>query len=121
MIKTSNLKIVIDVGVGRLIEEWLSQQGFNIIAIRKINLEMSDSEIIKLANYENAIIITMDKDFGELVYKNHLQHKGIVLLRLEDAMGEEKLSVIQTIFTNKFSQLKNNFCVYQNGNLRIRK
>ena len=55
MIKTSNLKIVIDVGVGRLIEEWLSQQGFNFIAIRKINLEISDSENIKQANCENAL------------------------------------------------------------------
>lgn len=81
---------------------------------------MSDSEIIKLANYENAIIITMDKDFGELVYKTHLQHKGILLLRLEDAVGEEKLSVIQNIIPNYLSQLTNNFCVYQNGKLRIR-
>lgn len=75
MISISKLKIIIDVGVGRIIEEWLTQQGFNVIAIIKIDPEMADSDIIRLANNEDAIIITMDKDFGELVFKIHTSHK----------------------------------------------
>ena len=112
--------IVIDVGVGRIIEEWLSQQGYNVITISKVNSEMTDFDIIKLANNEDAIIITMDKDFGELVFKNHLSHKGVLLLRLDDAVAEEKLSSIQNIFPNYLAQIKNHFSVYQNGKLRIR-
>lgn len=107
-------------GVGRIIEEWLANQGFNIIAITNTNPEMADYEIIELANQEDAIIITMDKDFGELIFKDQSSHKGILLLRLEDAVAEEKLSAIQNIFPVRASQLKNNFCVYQNGRLRIR-
>jgi predicted nuclease of predicted toxin-antitoxin system len=120
MINTTNPKIIIDVGVGRIIEEWLTQEGFNVIALRKINPEMADLDIIRLANNKNAIIISMDKDFGELVFKNQLLHKGILLLRLDDAVAEEKLSAIQNIFPNYFFQIQNNFCVYQNGKLRIR-
>lgn len=120
MIDISNYKIIVDVGVGRIIEEWLLGQGFDVIPIRKINPEMQDSEIIKLANNEIAIIVTMDKDFGELVYKNLSFHHGILLLRLEDAVAEEKLSVIQNIFPAHFHQIINNFSVYQNGKLRIR-
>lgn len=120
MINTTGQKIIIDVGVGIIIEEWLTREGFNVIAIRKVNPEMADLDIIRLANNENAIIISMDKDFGELVFKNQLLHKGILLLRLEDAVAEEKLSAIQNIFPNYFSQIQNNFCVYQNGKLRIR-
>ena len=69
MINSSNLKIIIDVGVGRIIEEWLSLQGFDVTIIRKLNPEMTDLDIIKLADDKDAIIITMDKDFGELVLK----------------------------------------------------
>ena len=36
-------KIVIDVGVGRIIEEWLSLH-YEIISIRKLNHEMPDLE-----------------------------------------------------------------------------
>src|SRR6185312_15272869 len=107
-------KIVIDVGVGRIIEEWLSLH-FKIISISKLNHEMGDLDILKLANENNALIITMDKDFGELVYKQFSFHYGILLLRLEDAVAEEKLSVIQNIFLHNYSRIKNNFSVYQNG------
>ena len=113
-------KIIVDIGVGKIIEEWLSLQKFKIISIRNINPEMPDLEILKLSNKEEALIITMDKDFGELVYKQFSFHHGILLLRLEDAVAEEKLSVIQNIFLNSLSQIRNNFCVYQNGKLRIR-
>ena len=113
-------KIVIDVGVGKIIEAWLSRQDFDVISVRKINHEMHDREILNLANKEQAIIITMDKDFGELVYKELSFHYGILLLRLEDAVAEEKLSVIQNIFPIHYSKIRNNFCVYQNGKFRIR-
>jgi predicted nuclease of predicted toxin-antitoxin system len=94
---TSNFKFIVDVGVGRSIEEWLSSQNFQVLAISAINPEMDDYQIIKLAIKENGTIITMDKDFGELVFKNNNLHKGILLLRLDDAVSEEKLAVIQNI------------------------
>ena len=81
---------------------------------------MADTGILKLAEQEEAIIITMDKDFGELIFKSHALHKGILLLRLEDALIEEKLAAIQNIFPDHLQKLKNNFLVYQNGKLRIR-
>jgi predicted nuclease of predicted toxin-antitoxin system len=81
---------------------------------------MPDLDILKLANKENALIITMDKDFGELIYKQFSSHHGVLLLRLEDAVAEEKLSVIQNIFLNNYFKIKNKFSVYQNGKLRIR-
>lgn len=112
-------KLIVDVGVGKVIEEWLSLH-YKIISIRKINHEMPDLDILKLANKENALIITMDKDFGELIFKQFSFHHGILLLGLEDAVAGEKLSVIQNIFQNSYSQIRNNFSVYQNGKLRIR-
>ena len=73
---------------------------------------MPDLDILKLANERSALLITMDKDFGELIYKQFSFHDGILLLRLEDAVAEEKLSVIQNIFFKNYSKIKNNFSVY---------
>ena len=81
---------------------------------------MDDYQIIKLAIKENGIIITMDKDFGELVFKNNNLHKGVLLLRLDDAVSEEKLAAIQNLIPEHLEQLKNNFSVYQNGKLRTK-
>ena len=118
--KNEDYKFVVDIGVGRIIEEWLEEQNFSVISIRTINPEMPDTDIIELANNENAILISMDKDFGELIFKNKIQHKGVLLLRLEDAVAEEKLAVIQNIFPEHLLDITNKFTVYQNGKLRTR-
>lgn len=119
--KTSSLyDFIVDAGVGRLIEEWLVQQNFKVLSIINLNPEMPDIEILALAASKEAIIITMDKDFGELVFKNNKLHAGVLLLRLEDALAGEKLAAIQNIFPENLQKLKNNFSVYQNGKLRVR-
>ena len=49
MIDLSAFKIIIDVGVGKIIEKWIAQQGFTVIAISELNPEIADSDIIKNA------------------------------------------------------------------------
>lgn len=116
----TQIKFVVDVGVGRSIENWLTSQSFSVFSIGLINAEMTDAEILQLAFNENAILITMDKDFGELIFKNHSLHTGVLLLRLEDAVVREKLSTVQNIIPEHLQNLKDNFSVYQNGKLRVR-
>jgi predicted nuclease of predicted toxin-antitoxin system len=112
---------VIDAGVGKLVEKWLEEIGHTVYSIMSINNKMVDEDIINFAFERNAIIITMDSDFGTIVYKKGFKHSGILYLRLEEATGEEKLVSIQYLIPNCIDELKNNFCVYQNGKLRIRK
>jgi predicted nuclease of predicted toxin-antitoxin system len=115
-----NTSFIVDVGVGKSVEQWLTDEGYNVISIRSIDPEMQDRQIIFLALSEDAIIITMDKDFVELVYKENKQHRGILLLRLDDAVAQEKLAVVQSLFPSQLESIKNYFTVYQNGKLRIR-
>lgn len=82
---------------------------------------MKDSEILRLANSERRIVITMDKDFGELIFNSGLSHYGVLLLRMDDSNGEEKVETIKEIITKHVSSLSNSFCVYQNSRLRIKK
>ena len=52
MINVSSINIVIDVGAGKIIEDWLFNIGFNFFGIRTMNPEMDDMDIVKLANSE---------------------------------------------------------------------
>jgi predicted nuclease of predicted toxin-antitoxin system len=115
------ISFIVDIGVGKTIENWLFNQGYSIISISKLNHELSDKDIISLAIEKQSVIITMDKDFGELIFKEMLVHNGVLLLRLEDAVAEEKLAVLQNILPKRINDLNNNFCVYQNGKFRIKK
>ncbi len=115
------LKFIVDVGVSKKVEDWLQIQEYNIKTIRSIDPRMSDKEVLKLAESENRMVITMDKDFGELVYNSGLCHAGVLLLRLEEATSQEKVKIIKKILDRYSDKLPNNFCVYKDGKLRIRK
>ena len=117
----SPLKFLIDVGVGKHVEKYLCEQGHDVVSISSIDPSMSDEHIIRLAVQEGRIVITMDKDFGELVYRFARSHCGVMLLRLEDAAGREKTLVVTYILEHYADQLQNHFCVFQRGKLRIRK
>ena len=117
----SELKFLIDVGVGRKVEEYLQLQGYNTKAVRDIDPRMQDEEIIRIAVSECRIVITMDKDFGELIYHSSMEHCGVLLLRLEDVTGAEKVKVVNDILANYSDQIKNCFCVFQNDKIRIKK
>ncbi|GAK50877.1 hypothetical protein U14_02118 [Candidatus Moduliflexus flocculans] len=117
---TSEIKFLIDVGVGKEVENYIGQQGYDMKAIRLLDPGMPDEEIILLAYREERMVITMDKDFGELVYHGTKKHCGVLLLRLEDAAGTEKARVIASILQYHAAQLDSHFCVFQKGKLRIR-
>jgi predicted nuclease of predicted toxin-antitoxin system len=115
------LRFLVDVGVGKKAEKWLLKNSYDIRTVRDIDPRMRDSEILRVAASESRMVITMDKDFGELVYKSGLVHSGVLLLRLEDANGEEKARTVGEILTKYSDKLLNRFCVFQNGRLRIKR
>ena len=63
----------------------------------------------------------MDEDFGERVYKSNLGHKGILVLRIEDANIADKVRIMYDIITSYVEEINNSFCIYHRGKLRIRK
>lgn len=115
------LKLLVDVGVGKNVEKWLLNQGYDIKSVRDIDPRMPDKEILKIAVSDGRMVITMDKDFGELVYNSGLPHTGVLLLRLEDARADEKIKIVEKILEKYSNKLLNKFCVFKDGRLRIRK
>lgn len=114
------MKFLVDIGVGKSVDDYLTNSGHDVKTLRKIKANMSDEDILNLAIAENRIVITMDKDFGELVFHSAFNHKGILLLRLEDMNGDEKTEVMKYILDKYSESIPENFCVYKNGKLRIR-
>ncbi len=65
--------------------------------MREVNCRAQDIEILHLAVEDHRMIVTMDKDFGELVFNSGLPHAGVLLLRLESATGEQKSEIVEKI------------------------
>lgn len=115
------MKFLVDVGVSKKVERWLAVNGYDVRCVRDINPKAKDSEILHIAVAEARMVITMDKDFGELVHNSGLKHSGVLILRLEDANGAQKVAVVKKILSDYSDMIQNKFCVFQDGRLRIKK
>ncbi len=62
--------------------QWLRDKGHDVVESAKQGEDPGDEAILEWAASEQRILITMDKDFGELVFKEGFAHAG--LLRLPD-------------------------------------
>jgi len=56
------MKLLIDVGVGRSVEEFLKAAGHEVISVRELDPRMKDVDLLDLATREGCLVITMDKD-----------------------------------------------------------
>ncbi|MBI5970709.1 MAG: DUF5615 family PIN-like protein [Deltaproteobacteria bacterium] len=116
----AKLKFLVDVGVGKKVEKRLADNGYDAKCVRDINPTADDSEILHPAVKEGRMVITMDKDFGELVYNSGKLHSGVLILRLEDADGVHKVKVMKKIPSDYADKLYGRFCVFQGERLRIK-
>lgn len=114
------MKFLVDVGVGKKVENWLKENGFDVLSVRDIDSRAKDSQILCWAVDQQRMIISMDKDFGELVYNSGKHHAGVLILRLEDADGDTKVEVTKKILAEYYDKIESHFCVFQDGRLRIR-
>ncbi|MBX3398100.1 MAG: DUF5615 family PIN-like protein [Gemmataceae bacterium] len=114
------MKVLVDVSAGLRIAEALRSSGHDVVSVRDVDPRMSDRDILDWATRDGRLIVTMDKDFGELVHRSGQSHSGVLLLRLDTMGSEEKVRVVNAIFANFATELAARFSVYQDGRLRIR-
>lgn len=113
------MNVVVDAGVGTSVERLLRELGYRTIAVRDIDPHLPDVEVLALARQHAAVVITMDKDFGDLIFKDRLPHDGVLLLRLEEATGPERAAVVRLILAHHAAELPGRFAVFQHDRLRI--
>ncbi len=81
---------------------------------------LDDEVLLQIAFNEKRILITKDKDFGELVYRLNKAHFGVILLRLEGHASQERADIVCPLIVKYRDQLYNAFTVIQKGIVRIR-
>ncbi len=68
---------------------------------------------------ENWILITNDKDFGELVFRERRKHHGIVFLRLEDERAANKIEVPRQLLKSYAEKLAEQFVTVTETKMRF--
>lgn len=114
------MKLLADEGVERYIVEYLREKGLDIKYIKDIKRGMEDEEVLSMAQNEERILITKDKDFGELVYYHKKLHSGIILNRLAGIPTPKKAELVYSAINQHKDKLISSFMVIQPSFVKIR-
>jgi predicted nuclease of predicted toxin-antitoxin system len=113
------MKFIVDENAGPSVAKWLASIGYEVFSVYDETPGIPDKEILAKAHAENFIVVTSDKDFGELVFKNNLPHKGVVLMRLVNESAANKIKILQSLLEQFSDRLPDRFIVLTEGGVRI--
>lgn len=82
MPKSPDIKFLADEGFSFSITSILKEKGLNVKWVGDISPGVSDRVVYDIAQQEDRIILTEDKDFGELAVRFRLKVRGVVILRI---------------------------------------
>ncbi len=81
---------------------------------------ITDDEVLEWANRHQALLVTADKDFGELVFRLERIHTGVVLLRLAGLHADTKAHVVVETIRAYGLEMLDAFTVISPSTVRIR-
>ena len=98
------MRFLIDRCAGQLLADWLRKQGHDVIESRELGPDPGDRALLDWAAKETRILVTIDTDFGQLIYRENLSHAGLV--RLPDVPTRERQLIMQDLLTRYETELQ---------------
>jgi predicted nuclease of predicted toxin-antitoxin system len=114
------MRFIVDESTGIAVVEFLRNSGHDVLAVAEIMRQADDPDILTLALNEVRVLITNDKDFGELVFRSGQTHHGVLLLRLHDESSTNRVRVVGFVLERYADRLLNYFVVATESRVRIR-
>jgi predicted nuclease of predicted toxin-antitoxin system len=115
------VKIVADESVDKQIVQRLRVDGHEILFVAELDPGIDDETGLGHSRQANAVLLTADKDFGELVFRQHLLHSGVLLIRLAGLKPDVKAELVATAFEQHAEEFRAGFAVLSGRALRLRK
>jgi len=113
------LRFLVDESTGPAVARWLRQQQHDVFSVYEQARGPDDAAVLQRAVSEDRILITNDKDFGELIFRDRRAQRGAVLLRLQDERAANKIETIRRLLEHYAEQLSGNFVVTTGTSVRI--
>ena len=80
---------------------------------------LRDAEVLEIAQREQRILITDDRDFGELVVRFGQPHAGVIYLRLDTTRLAVRLARVEYVLTY-YKEHLDQFIVVTTDDVRVR-
>lgn len=110
------MKFLVDESVGNKFANLLKNAGYDILFVGDIMPEVEDEKVMAFAESENRILITADKDFGELTFKLKFRINGVIFFRTLTRNPEKQFDMVRGIL----DKAEGKFIIVKEGQIRVR-
>ena len=100
------MKFLLDESAEFRIAAFLRQRGHQVTAIaHDYPASLADEQVLEIARNEDRILITNDRDFGELIIRDRRPHAGVILFRLRTQDPQAKLRRLEEVLADYGTRL----------------
>lgn len=97
----------------------LRAAGYDVIAITEQAAGTPDREVIQLALDEERVLLTEDKDFGQLVFAAFAGSRGVMLIRFPSESRSQLPATVVRVVENYSAQLSRAYITLSPGRVRV--
>ncbi len=97
----------------------LRDAGHDVVAVAEVLRGASDEKVIDFAASERRILITEDKDFGQLVFAAARASSGVVFVRFPVAARNSLAATVLELVSSREETLYSCFVVVEPGRIRV--
>lgn len=114
------MKFLLDESAELRLSSLLRREGHDVKAVaRDYPHGLPDDDVLALAREERRVLITNDRDFGELVFRHRVAHSGVIFFRMHNQATTTKLARMQTLLQDYADQL-DQFVIVTDRQVRVR-
>lgn len=101
--------------------ELLRNADYNVASVIEETPGAKDSAILRRAHKENRVILTFDRDYGELIYRHRsFIPNGVVYFRFDPSTPEEPAEILSKILKEGKVSISGKFTVVERVRIRQR-
>ena len=113
------MKLLLDSCIGRTAALQLRVQGHDVVRIVELGSDPGDTRVAEIAWEQDRILVTADKDFGELAIVFGVKHHGII--RISGIAAKRHAAVIESVIGQYSEQLSRSALVtIEPSRIRVR-
>lgn len=113
-------RLLLDENIGKKTAEVLRENGYDVRSVFEDMRGVSDVDILDTAMREKRIVVTLDKDFGMLVFRDSKKHLGVLFLRLQKESAENITQAILSTLSEYGDMVKGKFVTVSEYDVRMR-
>ena len=114
------MKLLADAHISVEMVAMLRDLGHDCLDSSTIPPRMPDVDVLRTAAADGVVVVTADKDFGELVFVHSIRCPGVVLIRVALAHETDRVAWVRSVWPRVLSRLPGSFVTITTSGVRAR-